>query len=122
MAAARAPAGHPESATADAAALQEIERFSDALWMEHGLSENTLAAYRNDHTGGSKVTLKAKNANQLIRAYREALEAGLPCALIVDQHHVMPPHFTGEPVITAVGIGPCTKAQARSITKRFNCL
>ncbi len=25
-----------------------IERFLDALWMEHGLSQNTLAAYKND--------------------------------------------------------------------------
>ena len=28
-----------------------IEQFSDALWMEQGLSENTLAAYRNDLAG-----------------------------------------------------------------------
>lgn len=27
---------------------QIIERFLDALWMEHGLSQNTLAAYKND--------------------------------------------------------------------------
>ncbi len=27
---------------------QRIEQFSDFLWMEHGLSQNTLAAYRND--------------------------------------------------------------------------
>ena len=27
---------------------QHIERFLDALWLEQGLSENTLAAYRND--------------------------------------------------------------------------
>lgn len=27
---------------------QLIERFLDALWMEHGLSQNTLSAYRND--------------------------------------------------------------------------
>lgn len=33
------------------AAQQEIERFVDALWMERGLSENTLAAYRNDLAG-----------------------------------------------------------------------
>ena len=32
----------------DSAAL--IERFLDALWMERGLSDNTLAAYRNDLT------------------------------------------------------------------------
>ena len=25
-----------------------VERYLDALWMERGLSENTLAAYRND--------------------------------------------------------------------------
>ncbi len=28
--------------------LLEIERFLDAVWMERGLSENTLAAYKND--------------------------------------------------------------------------
>jgi len=33
------------------AARQEIEQFVDALWMERGLSENTLAAYRNDLAG-----------------------------------------------------------------------
>jgi len=27
---------------------QAIEQFCDHLWMEHGLSQNTLAAYRND--------------------------------------------------------------------------
>ena len=31
-----------------AADTTTIERFLDALWMERGLSENTLAAYRND--------------------------------------------------------------------------
>jgi len=30
------------------ASAQTIERFLDALWMERGLSDNTLAAYRND--------------------------------------------------------------------------
>ena len=28
--------------------VKEIERFLDALWMERGLSQNTLSAYRND--------------------------------------------------------------------------
>ncbi|MFA7618551.1 MAG: site-specific integrase, partial [Thiohalomonadaceae bacterium] len=28
-----------------------LERFLDALWMERGLSENTLAAYRRDLEG-----------------------------------------------------------------------
>jgi integrase/recombinase XerD len=33
------------------AELREIEQFADALWMERGLSDNTLAAYRNDLAG-----------------------------------------------------------------------
>ena len=40
----------PEDA-ALAAELREIEHFADALWMERGLSDNTLAAYRNDLVG-----------------------------------------------------------------------
>lgn len=33
------------------AELREIERFADVLWMERGLSDHTLAAYRNDLAG-----------------------------------------------------------------------
>ena len=28
--------------------IRLIEQFADALWMERGLSKNTLAAYQND--------------------------------------------------------------------------
>jgi integrase/recombinase XerD len=38
-------------AEAPAQDLREIERFLDALWMERGLSANTLTAYRNDLKG-----------------------------------------------------------------------
>jgi integrase/recombinase XerD len=46
-------AQHPEKDTdaPDVEAQREIEAFLDALWMEHGLSENTLAAYRHDLAG-----------------------------------------------------------------------
>ena len=50
----------------------EIERFLDALWMERGLSENTLAAYRNDLNrlaawlaGGSRQLLTARRQDLL---------------------------------------------------------
>ena len=49
---------------------QIIEQFIDALWMEQGLSANTLAAYRNDLAGfalwlqaGSGALLKAVEAD-----------------------------------------------------------
>jgi integrase/recombinase XerD len=41
----------PAAASPDDATRQAIERFLDAQWMERGLSENTLAAYRNDLNG-----------------------------------------------------------------------
>ncbi len=45
---------------------QLLERFLDHLWMEHGLSENTLSAYRNDLAGFSGWL--AANCNELIAA------------------------------------------------------
>ena len=55
---------------------QEIERFLDALWMEGGLSDNTLAAYRNDLRGLS-LWLTANPGARLIAAQREHLMAYL---------------------------------------------
>jgi integrase/recombinase XerD len=55
----------------DDAEAQEIERFTDALWMEHGLSKNTLTAYRND-LAGLAVWLAAQG-RELRRARRQDL-------------------------------------------------
>ena len=96
--------------------------YSDSIEAARLIDPERTAAYRDPARGGSKVSLKAKNAKQLIKAYAQALELGLPCALIVDQHHVLLPHFTGKPVITALGIGPCTKSECREITKKFRCI
>jgi integrase/recombinase XerD len=72
----KAPVCRPEPAAADAAALQEIERFTDALWMEHGLSEHTLAAYRND-LAGLAAWLRQQALSGLPQARREDLLAYL---------------------------------------------
>ncbi len=46
-----------------------IERFLDALWMEHGLSANTLNAYRSDLTGCSNwLSSKQKQLQDAQRA------------------------------------------------------
>ncbi|MNR71456.1 peptidyl-tRNA hydrolase [compost metagenome] len=68
---------------------------------------------------GTKLVMYAKNLAQLIRGYREAQAAGIPCELIIDRGHVLPPHFDGEPIITALGIGPAFKDEVAHITKRF---
>ena len=69
---------------------------------------------------GTNVVLKSKNLRHLERAYAEAKAAGLPCVLIQDEGHIMPPHFDGNPIITALGIGPCRRSDIKQINKRFN--
>jgi integrase/recombinase XerD len=54
----------------------DIERFLDALWMERGLSGNTLAAYRRDLTGFADYLSEQSN-RPLLAAQREDLLAYL---------------------------------------------
>ena len=71
---------------------------------------------------GTVAILEARNETALDRAAYEAEAAGLPWALFTDSGHVMPPHFDGNPVVTALAIGPAARADMRHITKRFQCL
>lgn len=71
---------------------------------------------------GTKVCLKAKNQHAIERAYKEAQQLGIPCALIVDSGHIMPPYFDGSPIVTALGMGPARQDEINQITKRFNLL
>ena len=47
--------------------LQVIEQFTDAMWMERGLSRNTLSAYRNDLAGLAGWLLKQGKTLQTAR-------------------------------------------------------
>lgn len=96
--------------------------YGDVLDLAENTHPHLKKQYRNRETGGSKVTLKSRSLSHLLRAYEEALSAGIPAVVIVDQGHILPPHFDGSPIITAIGIGPCTQAQSRQITKRFQCV
>lgn len=80
----------------------------------------TIADDYDRDSNGTKICLRAKNEQQILRAYEEARAAGLPCELIIDQHHILPPHFDGRPIITALGIGPARKAESWPILKRFS--
>ena len=57
--------------TLPAETLREIEQFTDALWMERGLSRNTLTAYRNDLSGFAGWLLK--QGKTLVTAQRQDL-------------------------------------------------
>ena len=71
---------------------------------------------------GTNVCLVASTTEKLLRAYDQAKSLDIPCCLIVDSGHILLPHFTGDPIITAIGIGPATKAQVYDITRRFKLL
>jgi integrase/recombinase XerD len=53
-----------------------IEQFLDAIWMERGLSENTLAAYRNDLTGYARWLTTQQNVD-LVGVGRNQVQAYL---------------------------------------------
>jgi peptidyl-tRNA hydrolase, PTH2 family len=74
--------------------------------------------YQGD-SHGTKVVLVARTLEQMMKAKHLAEHNGIPCALITDSGHVMPPHFDGTPVVTALGIGPCRREEIHAITKRF---
>jgi len=93
--------------------------YTDTLWAAYDIDPELALKYRRDDVGGSKVTIKAKNLAAIERAQRECEAAGIPHALVIDRDHVLPPHFTGEPIVTALGIGPCKRSECRHITKRF---
>lgn len=59
-----------------------VERFLDSLWMEHGLGDNTLAAYRADLTGlatwleGQAVDLQSASRPQLLAYLASRMQGG----------------------------------------------
>jgi peptidyl-tRNA hydrolase len=103
-------------------AAQAGHAYTDCLFEAMDRIPNAVDRYRRNGHGGSKVTLKAKNLASLQRAEREARGLGLITALVVDRDHVLPPHFDGSPIVTALGIGPVTKDAAREVVKRLQCV
>ena len=105
--------------TAPKMATQVGHAYADAYDWGKLQRPDITSLYRG--TGhGTKVLMYAKNEAQLIRAYDDALKLGLPCVLVIDRGDVKLPHFTGKPIITAVGIGPVYKDEAVDITKRYS--
>jgi peptidyl-tRNA hydrolase len=79
-----------------------------------------LRVYQGPDFIGTKVSLTAKSEGALLYAYEQARAAGLIACLITDKNHIIPgTSFDGNEIITALGIGPCTREQAHHITKKF---
>ena len=77
-------------ATAPFSEQHLIERFADALWMERGLSDNTLAGYRADLR--DLATWLAREGSDLLCASRADLQAYL--ASVSYTHLTLPTNWT----------------------------
>jgi len=55
------------------ASEQQLESFIDAIWMERGLSENTLNAYRADLSGFAKWLYAKQKGTDLLNAERSQI-------------------------------------------------
>ena len=83
------------------------------------LDPQLLADYLKD-LPGTKVCLQAKNLDDLLRAQAEAELLGIPCSLITDSG--CPNFFDGQPIVTALGLGPAKESKIKNITRRFQLL
>ena|ERR1700744_5149608 len=100
------------------AASQAGHAFLDA-YLDAPLALAT--AYRADGMG-TKVVLSAPNEAVIRAIHDRAQQLHIPSALIIDSGHVMPPHFDGNPVVTAVGLGPATRDEVETLTGELNLL
>jgi PTH2 family peptidyl-tRNA hydrolase len=84
--------------------------------------EARLAEYHKDfpQAPGTKVCLQARNLDQLLRAEQSAREVGLSIFRVVDSG--CENFFGGQPIITALGIGPATREEIQHITKKLKLL
>lgn len=104
--------------TGGKAAAQLGHAFVNSLLEASKQNPNIIAEYQQDGLG-TKVCLVGETLFDLEKAYALAKERNLPCSLIIDSGHIHLPDFDGSPVVTALGIGPCTKAQIGNILKSF---
>lgn len=96
-----------------------------AFEMTHSLALNMRPEITSQYKGsgnGTKICMYAKNLPHLIKAYRWLQERSLPCYLIIDRGHVLPPHFDGKPIITALGIGPVYRTEVEDIIKKYTMI
>lgn len=63
---------------------------------------------------GTKVTLETSDKHNLSRLIDQLPSTDLPYSVIVDSGHVIPgTEFDGHPIITAVGVGPINREEAK---------
>jgi len=68
---------------------------------------------------GTKIIGSVKNFGQLMKLYEKLVELKLEPVVVIDRGHILPPHFDGQPIVTAVGVGPVLKHDMDSVKNLF---
>ena len=92
--------------------------FLNTFLEAHKVNPDILPLYQEGGLG-TKVVLVAHDLADLMFAYYQAKDLNIPTSLITDSGHILPPHFDGTPIVTAMGIGPATRQQLNGILRRF---
>jgi peptidyl-tRNA hydrolase len=66
---------------------------------------------------GVKVCLQTDSVDKLKLALDKARDAGIPHFLVIDSG--CPGFHGGQPIITALGLGPARRAEINHITRKF---
>lgn len=100
------------------AIAQAGHAYTDTLLLALDDKDPSAAAYAALKPG-TKIALTGGDAEALRDLHVRLRAAGLPAALIVDSGHIELPDFDGSPTITALGIGPIDRRQARKFLGRL---
>jgi peptidyl-tRNA hydrolase len=77
---------------------------------------NLMGIYRGDYDMGTKVVLQASYPEIVeISKKNKLLEKVAPLYCVVDRGHIFLPHFDGDDVVTAIGIGPMYEEEAEML-------
>lgn len=96
-----------------AALLSQGERDGNTLTIQ--LREDQIPWIEGSHT---KVSLKVQSEDELVYLYDQAMELGLPAALIRDEGRTV---FT-EPTLTCCAIGPADGDLINKVTSTLKLL
>lgn len=102
-------------------AAQAGHAYVSALWAAKDISPESFNNYISDPPG-TKVCLAARDDAELLALRDIAASMGIPYALIIDEGHVLLPHFDGSPIVTALGLGPATRREVASLTRRLQSI
>lgn len=101
-------------------ASQAAHAFLASYLVAYRDCQDQARDYQSIGTIGTKVCLAAPSEHAILRAKAEIEELNLPCALVTDSGHKA--FFSGQPTITALGVGPVKKHDIQQIMKRFHLL